>query len=330
MSRYNVKIKYYDSGEIQIHTFPNGVDFDNSTLLSDHLDVLVGSSSSAPSSVAPSSAAPSSVASSSSDFSYLNSIRSIRRSKGLFFDYALNNKWDFFVTFTFDNLHDRYNLESCSSFMRKWLQNYKYKHCSDLKYLGTFEYHKDGAIHFHFLISGSNLYDLLVPCDLQVYSGMYYCPSYPCRNLWDPVRNTIAISCYMCKYISKQLGFILAMSKTDSNWKLKKEKSVCVEISQCDSFSPPPLGDCGGVSPLAPDLDMDLVHYKECNTFKRSTRFICSRNLKKPESREFFLSSSELPEGIDLGSYIVDKYFKDYKIVSVTNGRSNSSFIRLE
>lgn len=322
MARYNIKIKYYDSGEIQIHTFPNGVDFDSSTLLSDHCDFLPSSDDvdfdsstllSDHCDVLP-----------SSDHSYDNCVRSLRRSKGLFFDYALNNLWQYFVTFTFDSLHDRYNLDSCNKSIRKWLQNFKSRYCNDFKYLGTFEYHKDGAIHYHFLVSGSDLDKYLIPSDLQqLYPNMYYCPFYHSRNLWDPVRSSIAIACYMCKYISKQLGVILARSTgVPSNREINKtEKNKFSEEENNSSVNQ--------LSALAPSLESPENLPKVLGS-DRITRFICSRNLSKPESREFFISSTELPEGIDLASYVIDNFFPDYEIQNVSNGRRNSSFIRLK
>jgi len=79
--------------------------------------------------------------------------RSLRRSKTTVQDIILSNDFDLWCTFTFDKRKlDRYNSSKCKSVMSNWLFNQR-THSPDLKYIIVPEKHKDGAIHFHALIS---------------------------------------------------------------------------------------------------------------------------------------------------------------------------------
>lgn len=290
MSRYNIKVKFYESGEIQIHTFPNGVDFSKSLLENDALDVL------------PSSSNNNIKYSSAKSYNEYNTIRSLRRTKQTVFNYALNNEWEYFVTFTFDTLFHRYDFDSIRKYMAKWLNNFKCQKCPDLKYIGVPEFHKDGAIHFHFLISNVNK-DFLKLSDNQIkYKNQFYCPTFPCRNFWEPVRNSVAAASYMCKYISKDLA------------------ATELARSESEAFSTSPDGG---------NNDNDTTGHQKGAGNGTKARYIRSRNLNLPEERTFFLDSSELPEGIDLATYIQSMYFPEYSVYSVQNGRNDSAFLRL-
>lgn len=82
--------------------------------------------------------------------------RSVRRSRVLISDYVLCNKFDMWCTFTFNKQkHDRQDVNHCKSVMQLWLERRKRKNHA-FKYLIVPEYHKDGALHFHALISGYN------------------------------------------------------------------------------------------------------------------------------------------------------------------------------
>lgn len=83
--------------------------------------------------------------------------RSVRRTQQLLKDYVLCNQFDLFCTFTFDPKKiDRYNIDACYRAMSGFLHNAKYTHSRDLKWLVVPEHHKDGAYHFHALLSGYN------------------------------------------------------------------------------------------------------------------------------------------------------------------------------
>lgn len=79
---------------------------------------------------------------------------SIRRTKRTIHDYARCNSFDLFVTFTFSPKKvNRYDPEVCFARMQRWLFLQRRK-SADFKYLIVPEKHKDGAIHFHAMMSG--------------------------------------------------------------------------------------------------------------------------------------------------------------------------------
>lgn len=89
---------------------------------------------------------------------YAPSISSVRRTKELVQDIVLCNNFELFATFTFNPQKvNRYNYYSCSSAMRRWFSHQRERSLERgkvLKYLVIPEQHKDGAWHFHALISG--------------------------------------------------------------------------------------------------------------------------------------------------------------------------------
>lgn len=83
-----------------------------------------------------------------------NLARSMRRTKQMIYDYAISNKWEWFITMTFDGAKvDRYDYASVSKVMSKWLNNQRCNNAPGLKYMLVPEQHKDGAWHFHGLLS---------------------------------------------------------------------------------------------------------------------------------------------------------------------------------
>lgn len=92
------------------------------------------------------------------DDDYIPKISSLNRTKTLVKDLILCNDFEYFCTFTFNpNKIDRYNFVSCRRAMRTWIHHQKDRSSlrgKDFKYLVVPEQHKDGAWHFHALISG--------------------------------------------------------------------------------------------------------------------------------------------------------------------------------
>ena len=82
-----------------------------------------------------------------------NKRRSVSRSKQTIYELARNGVWDWFVTLTFDGSKvDRYNYAEVTKKLSTWLNNLR-KKSPDLQYLFVPEQHKDGAYHFHGLVS---------------------------------------------------------------------------------------------------------------------------------------------------------------------------------
>lgn len=84
----------------------------------------------------------------------------IRRAKQAIYDLAALNDWAYFITLTIDPGElNRYDPEAVAKRVGKWLANMVQRR-EGFSYMVVPEHHKDGAIHFHGLISeGLNLVD---------------------------------------------------------------------------------------------------------------------------------------------------------------------------
>lgn len=83
------------------------------------------------------------------------------RSKRNLYRIARSNKWDYFITLTFDrNKTDSSDYNLVVSKLKNYLQNMRKRKCPNLKYLIVPEFHKDG-IHFHFHGLIANVEDLI-------------------------------------------------------------------------------------------------------------------------------------------------------------------------
>lgn len=84
---------------------------------------------------------------------------SLNRTKKMLYDYGRSNRWDWFLTFTFEEElnFDRYDYSACQKKLSKWFHNVRDRYCPDLKYLAVPERHPtSGAWHFHALVSNCN------------------------------------------------------------------------------------------------------------------------------------------------------------------------------
>lgn len=99
--------------------------------------------------------------------------RSIRRSKSVIKDIMLSNRFDVWATLTFNcrscypkcdnkpctcdrSTCKRFDMFHCRRVLTTWLANTRSNTSPNLKYLAVPEYHINGAIHFHALLSGFN------------------------------------------------------------------------------------------------------------------------------------------------------------------------------
>lgn len=135
--------------------------------------------------------------------------RSIRRTKSTISDLVLCNDFQYFCTFTFDpKKHDRYDVNHCKFVMSMWLHRQR-THSPNLKYLIVPEFHKDGALHFHALISGFNgrLKDSgKMQNGRKVYNMTGYRSGFTTAVPID--HNKVAVSNYIKKYITKDMPLI--------------------------------------------------------------------------------------------------------------------------
>lgn len=126
------------------------------------------------------------------------------RAKTTIKEIALCNDFQWFVTLTIDkSKFDRYNLEGYKKSLGKWLNNYQYRRKCKIEYLLIPEFHKDGAVHMHGLISGIPETDLTINehgyLDWVLYHDKYG------YILLSPIKDKIKCANYITKYISKSL-----------------------------------------------------------------------------------------------------------------------------
>ncbi len=138
--------------------------------------------------------------------------QSMNRTKNSIWQIALSNKWEYFVTFTFNpKIVKSDDYEECVFYMSQWLKNAKYRCSPDMKYLIVPEYHKDKKkFHFHALMSniqGITLVDSGYRTNNKIIYNIAnyhlgYTTAIPVDNDKDGQNKTCG---YMLKYITKDL-----------------------------------------------------------------------------------------------------------------------------
>lgn len=146
----------------------------------------------------------------------------IVRARSRIFELSMCNTWDWFFTGTFSSENgDRTNLDFWSKKFAQFVRNQRKILNSDIKYLIVPELHDDfQGWHFHGLLSGLPLNALVrftvgmkmghaiaekVLNGLEVYEWTNYTKSFGWNDL-EPIKNAVAVSKYLTKYISKGLG----------------------------------------------------------------------------------------------------------------------------
>lgn len=133
--------------------------------------------------------------------------RSVRRSRLMVLDYILSNDFDLFVTFTFNPKKvDRYDLQACYLKMQSWLWREQRKSGNAMQYIIVPEKHKDGAIHFHAVMSrypGELKKTNVIQNNRRVYNLSSYRYGFTNVQYLDGDRQKVAA--YICKYITKDM-----------------------------------------------------------------------------------------------------------------------------
>ena len=97
--------------------------------------------------------------------------RSLRRTKTTIQDIMYSNRFDIWATFTYNCRNckpkctnnpcvcspsncQRYDINYTYRTLRTWFRNQKRLHSPNLKYLAVPEFHENGAVHFHCMLSG--------------------------------------------------------------------------------------------------------------------------------------------------------------------------------
>jgi len=139
----------------------------------------------------------------------------VRRAKSVVYELAMCNDFEYFATFTVDG--ERYLRDDLKSFYRsfsKWISNYQRITGQKIKYLLIPELHKDMKNwHMHGLISGVPVEKLEkfgrgMPKQLRM-KGYLNWPDYAHKFGFcslDRVRDGEAVSAYVTKYITKDVG----------------------------------------------------------------------------------------------------------------------------
>lgn len=148
---------------------------------------------------------------------------SLNRTKQSIYELAYNNKWDWFITFTFSDPVDRYLYDICTKRVRKWLDHLKARKCPNLKYLIVPEQHKDGAWHIHGLLANCDGMEMVDSGRVSLNKKAYFRTADNAMYPWiynvsgwsfgfstaipigSAPEDNAKMCSYMCKYITKEL-----------------------------------------------------------------------------------------------------------------------------
>ncbi|EMF0270001.1 hypothetical protein KI102_002629 [Enterococcus hirae] len=149
---------------------------------------------------------------------YEGRIRTMNKTKRHVMDLALNNRFTYFVTFTFAHSPDKkneYGLEDEYRFdlMYKWLRKMVRKH-GKFNYIVVPERHKSGEIHFHMLADLPSTVELVQGTNAKTGKPMIR-KGYKVYNLpeWEygftdveTIRSNNGVARYVTKYFTKDLA----------------------------------------------------------------------------------------------------------------------------
>jgi len=141
--------------------------------------------------------------------------QSYSRAKSMLLQYALCNKWDYFITITVDKeKHDRYDLKATRRYIAQWMLDYRKKYESEIKYVLVPELHKDGAVHYHGFVRGIDS-SHLTPFVRGIHPRNLVDAGYVNFGLLardigfvslSPIKNPLGAAFYMSKYITKEMA----------------------------------------------------------------------------------------------------------------------------
>lgn len=132
-------------------------------------------------------------------------ISSKNRAKQKIYEYARSNDWEYFLTLTFSQ--DRYDYDLLSEKLRNWINRTKKKYAPDLKYIFVPELHKDGALHFHGIVSDVGELPLIDSGHKDKNGNVIY--NIDCYKMGfttaTKVTDSGRVASYITKYITKDL-----------------------------------------------------------------------------------------------------------------------------
>lgn len=168
----------------------------------------------------------------------------LKRAKEKVFDIAFANVnlWKYMVTFTLDRQKiDRYDADEVQKRFQRWLKNSVYR--KNINYVLVAEPHKDGAIHFHGLLSDglnykfSGLYD---ESGREIYDILDY-PFGFARAV--PIDKDTESNCckYITKYMTKDFTKIFGKTYWAGGRELVRECEVFYDNIDFNSFDVEPV-----------------------------------------------------------------------------------------
>lgn len=124
------------------------------------------------------------------------------------YDLCKSNSWEYFITLTFSQEKvDRYDYNEVSNAMIKWLHSIKNSCSPNLRYIIVPELHKDGAYHFHGLISDIGNMEMIDSTKRTKNNDVIYnIKNYKLGfTTATKVKENNRVSGYITKYITKEL-----------------------------------------------------------------------------------------------------------------------------
>lgn len=139
--------------------------------------------------------------------------RSIRRTKKAIKDYILCNRFSIFATFTFAD--NRYDIDEKKKQISCWFKNQQ-KRNGKFEYLAIPEFHSDGALHFHVLMTNysGRIAEAINPKTnkpVKLYGQQIYTfPEFTLgfsnfRKLVQTPEDYSRVASYVAKYITKEM-----------------------------------------------------------------------------------------------------------------------------
>lgn len=127
------------------------------------------------------------------------------RAKQKIYELARSNEWEYFLTLTFAK--DRYNFEVLTKRLSVWISNIKRDYAPDMKYIFVPELHKDGALHFHGIVSDIGSLPLVDSGHKDKDGKIIY--NIDCYKMGfttaTKVTDSGRVASYLTKYITKDL-----------------------------------------------------------------------------------------------------------------------------
>ena len=183
------------------------------------------------------------------------------RAKQKIYELARSNEWEYFLTLTFAK--DRYNYDVLTEKLKNWINRTKKKYAPDMKYIFVPELHKDGALHFHGIVSDIGSLPLVDSGHKDKDGKIIY--NIDCYKMGfttaTKVTDSGRVASYLTKYITKDLmSYSKGKKKYWASRNLKKP-NICeyhIESEQIEQF----LADNNDFITYTKTIDNPMSHTK--------------------------------------------------------------------